>query len=842
MTTSDSPRTLIDSENGTRDGRTLTLDTQIAMTSRTEIVFVEEAMPPITGEESLVVEVDPLMCFPSAPASVPAYETVRNDGSAPLVGLVPSSSAATLVPCEDFMSAVESSPSVSGLGRIGSRTRRADDDVGYEVDRDEDSEIKTSPKSKKVVGRKRAVVAEDSDVQSSMSVTSAYEDESMTASSSKKKGVKRGREMEKEKDQGKEGKSEEKSSVERKKKRKIKKKESGKKDTPEEEMEGKSGEPKGIVDPVLEDLSSSVLSGAILEWINRIDEIRVKSKNFQGRLSGEMKRCVNQIKEGTILLAARSEATGDPQFLRMRNSELVTQLREVQRDNARLKEQLRKVSPGPSSPLRKKKIERATEKAADTARSNLASRAAPSGVKVVPPLSGEAFPPLPQRLPRNMVAKDGANPASPEVQALPLSLAICDSDDSGSGTEALLTQRIKLLTTARDLEKERKERIRRGSQGLEQLEQAGSWERRKDGNREMQEGVKRVGPRILSNIQVAPPFKEHPKDRAALAASETEEEWKVVGGGRQRRGHRSDRTPVSLPPAVVLDSSSAARKDRGMRTPGDRVNRRPPPSRQQLRLRPPRPPVSSAVTITGRSEGFSYATALKSARENINLEALGIRTSRVRKTVNGGLLIEISGEDSKVKAEELVTQLRNVLQDSAAVACPTKKRELRIVGFDESVTTSEIAGALADLGGCSIMDVRIGSIRTMSNGLGMVWAQLPVSAAAKVTSEGRIRIGWTVARVELLKVRPLQCFRCWSFGHVQNLCRSVVDRRGACFKCGQQGHMANVCRNLAHCVVCHDSGFEAAHRLGGPQCASQVRQDALTSDRRSVKVRNNDNA
>lgn len=126
----------------------------------------------------------------------------------------------------------------------------------------------------------------------------------------------------------------------------------------------------------------------------------------------------------------------------------------------------------------------------------------------------------------------------------------------------------------------------------------------------------------------------------------------------------------------------------------------------------------------------------------------------------------------------------------------------------------------------------------MNNGLGMVWAQLPVAAAIKAADEERVRIGWTVARVELLKTRPLQCYRCWSFGHVQGMCRSVVDRRGACFRCGQQRHVASACGNPVHCAICHDSGLEASHRLGGPQCAAQVRQNAGSDRRPLVTARN----
>lgn len=81
--------------------------------------------------------------------------------------------------------------------------------------------------------------------------------------------------------------------------------------------------------------------------------------------------CVGKIKEGTALLVIRSEATGDPDFLRMRNSELAARLRETERENARLKEQLKKTSPLPSPP-RKRRIEKAVEAA------NAAAKVIPS--------------------------------------------------------------------------------------------------------------------------------------------------------------------------------------------------------------------------------------------------------------------------------------------------------------------------------------------------------------------------------------------------------------------------------------------------------------------------------
>lgn len=56
------------------------------------------------------------------------------------------------------------------------------------------------------------------------------------------------------------------------------------------------------------------------------------------------------------------------------------------------------------------------------------------------------------------------------------------------------------------------------------------------------------------------------------------------------------------------------------------------------------PPVKrrTAATIVGVGEDFSYADALTRAGEKIPLADLG---TRVRRTVNGGCIIEISSPD-----------------------------------------------------------------------------------------------------------------------------------------------------------------------------------------------------
>lgn len=759
-----------------------------------EVSSMEEV--PMTEEVPMVVSMDPAMCSFSS-VFMSADETVVSGSPPPSAAVVPV--PVSLVP-----------------------------------EKEEEEEEEINVKGKRVAGRRQAVVDDDGESQSSMSAASVDVDTSLASSSGiKRKGFKRGRRAMKDADLVDKRKTDSGSSVERRKRRKGKKEgNEGKKRevkaSPEEEANNeKCEESKGIIEQALEDLSSSVLGAAITDWADKIDEIWAKSKNLQGKLNGEIKRCVTKIKDGTTLLVIRSEASGDPHFLRLRNAELTSQLLEAERENARLKEQLRRSSPK-ASPPRKRRSQRLAmvSDSADGAPVDSAASKAPG---VFPSSIREAFPPLPQRSPRgkSVVAKGGGDRATPVAGIS--SVIPSGSVDVESGMEIYYTQRINALVAARDIAMEKRRNVQPRKELVRSQEKK---DENKDGNRGStpKDGGSKVGPRILSDIQIAPPLFERPKEGIlSPAMSELDAEWKTALGRRRGgRGKPLRPSQLSMPPPF-----SPRDRDTDVAVASAATER--PLARQPTtpRVRPPRPPASSAVTITGRAEGFSYASALKSAREHIDLKTLGIQTTRVRKAINGGLLIEVSGEDSLAKAKELVARLQGVLMDSAVVSCPVKKRELRIIGFDESVTLEEITEVLSETGQCSASDIKVGPIRFMRNGLGMVWAQLPVAAAVRVVEVGRIRIGWTMARVELLKARPLQCFRCWAFGHIQSTCRSIVDRRGACFRCGQKGHMASACGNEVSCAVCHDAGLEASHRLGGPQCFAQTQQEFRVADRRT---------
>ncbi|KAM0727856.1 putative 50 kDa protein in type I retrotransposable element R1DM [Formica fusca] len=102
--------------------------------------------------------------------------------------------------------------------------------------------------------------------------------------------------------------------------------------------------------------------------------------------------------------------------------------------------------------------------------------------------------------------------------------------------------------------------------------------------------------------------------------------------------------------------------------------------------------------------------------------------------------------------------------------------------------------------------------------MGTLWVQCPVAATVKVVAAGKIHVGWTMARVESLSARPLQCFRCLERGHVREQCSSQIDRSGCCYNCGSSGHKASNCVNKTHCVLCTEAGLPAGHRVGSEAC------------------------
>ncbi|XP_029679064.1 uncharacterized protein LOC115245097 [Formica exsecta] len=109
-------------------------------------------------------------------------------------------------------------------------------------------------------------------------------------------------------------------------------------------------------------------------------------------------------------------------------------------------------------------------------------------------------------------------------------------------------------------------------------------------------------------------------------------------------------------------------------------------------------------------------------RNKIDLPKLGIEGTKIRHTVNGSVLIEIPGPEGHKKADVLRDKLMDALGPHAKVSRPMIRGDIRIIGLDDSITSSEVEEILVKQGNCKASDIKVGQIRPMNNGLFMVWA------------------------------------------------------------------------------------------------------------------------
>lgn len=335
--------------------------------------------------------------------------------------------------------------------------------------------------------------------------------------------------------------------------------------------------------------------------------------------------------------------------------------------------------------------------------------------------------------------------------------------------------------------------------------------------------------------QKATPATPEPTLTSSLPQSSTQQVTKVGKAKGQKRGKEKTLAstllePVNVQSHVANESSSEwtvvtrRKPDKAASSPTEKVPVEMKKGKRLPRLRPPR---SSAVVIKlqqdAAEKGVTYASILKEAKKNMDLDDLGLQAVRFRTAVTGAKILELPGVDSGEKADKLAEKLRQVVGEGVAkVSRPEKCADLRISGLDDAAEKQEVAEVIAKYGDCPVNSVKVSEIRRNKSGLGTVIISCPVGAANNVLKAGRVLISWSSVRAKLLPQRPLRCFRCLEVGHVGEKCTTGVDRSNACFRCGQLGHVSSQCSATPHCLVCAASGKPAGHKIGSKVCTSTI--------------------
>lgn len=319
---------------------------------------------------------------------------------------------------------------------------------------------------------------------------------------------------------------------------------------------------------------------------------------------------------------------------------------------------------------------------------------------------------------------------------------------------------------------------------------------------------KSKGKKQEGNEEGPKPLKKEEKPQVPKQGKEIQKDtasWSEVVSRKSRRA------------AATVAKVTAAKKEtgEGRRAPN------PTPPKPAKQVQPPtkrKEPRRAAVTIT--CPPGTYEQTLREARLKTDAKALGIEGAKIKRGVTGSYIFEIPGANSQEQADKFALELKKALagKEGVRVQRPTKMAEIRLRGLDESIQAPEVKEAVAATGGCEEEDIHTGEIRKTPGGMGIVWVRCPLKAANNIMKTGMVKIGWALARAEMLEARPLQCYKCLEGGHVRARCPNNIDRSGKCYRCGEDGHTARKCTADVRCPVCADKGLPAKHRTGSKSC------------------------
>lgn len=212
---------------------------------------------------------------------------------------------------------------------------------------------------------------------------------------------------------------------------------------------------------------------------------------------------------------------------------------------------------------------------------------------------------------------------------------------------------------------------------------------------------------------------------------------------------------------------------------------------------------------------------IKESRDEISLSRdFNIDDHHVRQVYTGGFLIEVRGDECEDKADRLVERMNGIVNSSSvAISRPKEKiMDVKIYGFDVSITKEELIDFVANTGGCTTAELRMNSFRFTKYNVGIAWIKCPLSVAQKLHNIGSCKVGWSKITMEKSRPKPLQCFRCHDLGHSRNNCKNPIDRTGNCYNCRGSGHKIQECESTTCCYVCRQYGKNDNHRVGSRFC------------------------
>nr|CAI5860798.1 unnamed protein product [Callosobruchus analis] len=211
-------------------------------------------------------------------------------------------------------------------------------------------------------------------------------------------------------------------------------------------------------------------------------------------------------------------------------------------------------------------------------------------------------------------------------------------------------------------------------------------------------------------------------------------------------------------------------------------------------------PSNDAVIV--RADGKCYADLLKRLKSQVKLDDKDLEISKMRKTNQGDLLLELK----KGKADEL----QAIIESSLGFKTTKRVNEsvVHIRGLDGVTTAEEVLNAVRDaVGTDTLKSCRVSSLRPAYGENQNATVILDTASANKLESRKTLRIGLVHCQVKK-REQDTRCNNCWEVGHETAACKGP-NRTSLCKNCGKPGHRQAECTADSFCPLCDQSGHRA---------------------------------
>ncbi|KAK9719714.1 hypothetical protein QE152_g22492 [Popillia japonica] len=211
-------------------------------------------------------------------------------------------------------------------------------------------------------------------------------------------------------------------------------------------------------------------------------------------------------------------------------------------------------------------------------------------------------------------------------------------------------------------------------------------------------------------------------------------------------------------------------------------------------------------TVMIKTEGRSYVDIVKKLKEKVDIDQIGVKVRKIRKTAKGDLLLQVEGGHEM--ANTLGKEIKNKIEDIKVTTRRTGTTTIYVLGVDPTTTEEDVKRALGKETKLKETDINIKSIRKSKHEEQTVIAEIPKQEAMDLIKRRKMRIGWSECGIKE-RIEVARCFKCLEHGHKSWECTSQTDRSEECIKCGQKGHTGKQCDNKTRCIKCNIEGHRA---------------------------------